>query len=345
MSAKKHIVILTPGFSSSEEDSTNIPALQVYLESLKKLNRAFDIKIIAFQYPNKTQEYLWRGITVYPLNGRNKKTNKILVWKKAWSQLKLINKHKPIDHIHSFWIGECSFIGEKFASKYNIKHLVTAMGQDVTKPNIYAKIISQKKSRIVTLSKRHQWFLKTNFNLESEIVSWGIDKSEFPNLQDKTIDILGVGSLNSIKNYTLFVRLIDALKTESLKVELIGDGILRNDIENEIRKHQLENTIVLVGKLPRESVLVKMAKAKILLHTSQYESFGYVFLEALYSGMKIVSFDVGIAKESPFWKVCKDKNEALKSLNYILSEQKEQPRILLHTIENTVLQYCNIYDE
>lgn len=347
MKSKQHIVILTPGFAESETDSTTIPALLTYLRSLKKINPDFRIKVISFQYPYKSKKYTWDNITVFPLNGRNSKLKKVLVWKKAWAHLKEIHSEKPITCIHSFWLGECSMVGGFFAKNYNIKHIVTAMGQDVLNPNYYAKLLSQKRDKIITLSKRHQTYLKENHNINSQIIPWGIDSSDFPNLHEKAIDILGVGSLNSIKNYTLFIELIDVLKEKRnpLKVELIGKGELKAEIEELIAKKQLQNNIVITGELPRESVLEKMSKAKVLLHTSNYESFGYVFLEALYSGMHVISFEVGIAENSLMWNVCKTPNDMINGLLKALSLNNSSNRELLYNIENTVLKYHKIYCE
>lgn len=344
---KQHIIVLTPGFAESETDSSTIPALLTYLRSLKKLNPDFSIKVISFQYPFKLKKYTWNNITVFPLNGRNSKLKKILIWKKAWVLLKKIHSEKPITCIHSFWLGECSIVGGFFAKKYKIKHIVTAMGQDVLNPNYYAKLLSQKNNKIITLSKRHQTHLKENHNIDSQIIHWGIDSSDFPNLQEKTIDILGVGSLITIKNYTLFIKLIDVLskKRSPLKVELIGDGELKAEIEELIVKTQLQNNIIITGELPRDSVLEKMSKAKVLLHTSNYESFGYVFLEALFSGMHIISFEVGIAQNSLMWTVCKNPIDMIDGLLKVLSLNDNRNRELLYNIENTVLKYHKIYCE
>ena len=120
---------------------------------------------------------------------------------------------------------------------------------------------------------------------------------------------------------------------------------MRNKLLTKLHETQLKNTITVTGELPRKNVLEKMAKAKILLHTSNYESFGLVFLEAMYSAMQIISFEVGIAKESSAWKVCSNKEEAILKLREALSNQNQQERILLYDIKNTVSKYCTIYNE
>ncbi len=344
---KSHIVFLTPGFAESEKDSVTIPALQVYLKTLQISLPNTVMTILSFQFPFSYEIYKWHGIKVVPLNGKNHGFKKLWIWHKAYKTLKDLHKNQPISCLHSFWIGECSFIGEKFTKKHNIKHLITAMGQDVLKPNKYIKSIYKSDSKIITLSKRHSKLLKQNFDINSLIIPWGIAKQEFPEIQEKPIDILGVGSLNEIKNYALFVKVIKKLsqKLDSLKVELIGDGHLNREIENEISEKNLQDTIKLTGKLSRKLVLDKMSKAKILLHTSCYESFGYVFLEAFFSGMHIVSFDVGIAQKSERWKICENIDDMQDSLIKLLQYENKMERKLLFNIDNTVLAYSKIYNE
>ncbi len=345
----KHIVLLTPGFPENEEDSTTIPALQIYVKALKESNPKFDIKVITFQYPFLSKEYNWFGVSVFPLNGRNIRTKKLKVWKKAKQLLDKINEEKQIDIIHSFWLGECALIGQKFTKKHNIKHFVTAMGQDVTK-NLFFKLFLKNKlknTQIITLSKNHQRDLITNYGLNSNIISWGINPENFPKQQEKTIDILGVGSLVEVKNFSFFIQIIAKLNKQikNLKVEIIGNGDLEMYLKNEYLYLNLKDVITFKGELPRKNVLEKMAKSKILLHTSSFESFGMVFLEALQSNMKIVSFDVGFAKKSSNWFVCKTEDEMLKNLQKILINFQIKKVTSIHTIENTVLNYLKIYNE
>ncbi len=113
----KNIVILTPGFPKNEADSTTIPALQLYVKALKEKQPSYNIKVITFQFPFTSKKYSWFGIDIFPLNGRNSRLKKILVWNKAAQLLKQFHREKKIDVIHSFWLGECAFIGQKIAKK------------------------------------------------------------------------------------------------------------------------------------------------------------------------------------------------------------------------------------
>lgn len=342
----QHIVFLTPGFAESEADSTTIPALQVFLKSIRNALPNAKLTLLAFQFPFTKKTYDWHGIEVIPLNGKNKRWRKLRTWRKAAKTLKKLHKRQKIDTIHSFWIGECARIGQKFADRYKLNHVVTVMGQDATIKNSHGVYLKDANAKIVTLSENHHKALQANYELNSTIIPWHLDISEFPVLQENTIDILGVGSLNTIKNYGDFIDIISALaKThKNLNVTIIGDGEARNEIETKIQNLQLENTISLLGKLPRTEVFQKMAKSKILLHTSVYESFGFVFLEALYSGMQLVSYNVGLAKASQNWHVCESKAELIEACTQLLSQENgAKKRVVLSSETETINAYLSLY--
>ena len=342
-----HIVFLTPGFPENEEDSVTIPAFQVYLKTLKKALPNTKMTVLTFQFPFEEKSYQWNHMEVIPLNGKNNQFKKPFVWNKALKTLKRLHQKNPITNLHSFWIGECSLVGQKFALRANVKHIVTAMGQDVVLKNFYVKFLNIKKTKIITLSKNHHDLLLKNHTLNSQIIPWFIDPENFPELQKSEINILGIGSLNNVKNYPTFINIIGALVKEypKLKVEIIGSGVEKNNILKNITQLKLEKTISLLGKLPRKEVLKKMVKSDILLHTSIYESFGYVFLEGLYSGMKIVSFDVGVAKEIAEWKVCKSTDEMIVSINTFLNNNKAiKKRVLLNNYQDTINLYLKLYN-
>ncbi|PQJ79347.1 glycosyltransferase family 4 protein [Polaribacter porphyrae] len=344
---KSHIVFLTPGFARSDSDSTTIPALQVYLKKLKKQLPNTRMTLITFQFPFVTKKYDWNGIQVIPLNGNNKRYKKFWTWKKALKTLKKLHQQKPITVIHSFWIGECSFIASRFSEKNNIKHINTVMGQDANLGNRYAKSLKNSCTDIITLSENQKNKLLKNHNLKSQIIPWDLDTKKFPKLQKSTLDILGVGSLNEIKNYSLFVNIISELvkKFPNLKVEIIGEGVNQKKLEKQIITFNLTKNIKLIGLLPRLMVLEKMSEAKILLHTSSFESFGFVFLEALYAGMQIVSFDVGLAKPTLKWRVCKTENEMIEACKrFLIAPKKEKNRMSLIEEKFCISSYIKLYD-
>ena len=97
------------------------------------------------------------------------------------------------------------------------------MGQDASKGNLYSKILPLKKMRLVSLSDFHSNTFYKNYSVKTSIIPWGIAPESYPHLPKKSIDIIGLGSLISLKNYELFVDVIYVLNQKKLiKAILIG---------------------------------------------------------------------------------------------------------------------------
>lgn len=339
----KHIVILTPGFAENETDTTCIPALQIYADALRK-HSGNEVSIITLHYPKKKEAYHWNSIPVYALNGSSF-FSKILLWKKAYTILKQIHSKKKITHLHSFWLGECAFVGHWFSKRNKIDHITTLMGQDALKGNSYSKILPLKKMKLITLSGFHQKTFEDNYNIATEIIPWGVTQKKVPS-SEKTIDIIGVGSLIPLKNYALFITVIHQIhQTKPIRVVLIGDGILKRELEEKIHLHQLENVITVKGELDHESTLNYISQSKILLHTSNYESFGLVFAEALQNETMIVSKPVGCFFDSKNWTTANTKDEMADACLSLLSQSFSAEQQNSFPIEKTVEHYLNIYNE
>lgn len=116
--------------------------------------------------------------------------------------------------------------------------------------------------------------------------------------------LLFVGNYLPVKNPLLLIRAHAELnrrrgkRGESLaRLVLIGDGPMRSAIEREIRAAGTENTVSL-GARETPSIVSRWMNAADLLCLSSYnEGFPNVILEAMASGLRVVSTDVGGIRE------------------------------------------------
>jgi glycosyltransferase involved in cell wall biosynthesis len=341
-----HIVFLTPGFAQNEQDTTTIPAIQLYIKALKKQQPEIKISILTFQFPFTKQKYNWHNCDVIPLDGSNKKWKQAYVWYKAYNVLREINKKNPIHILHSFWLGECALIGNIFSKNKNIKHICTSIGQDVLKEKFYFKLFPLKKTVLICESNVQKKIFLTQNKYKPKVVSWGINTNDFIDNTNKTFDIIGVGSLIPVKNFQLFIEVIYELdKIYPVNTMIIGEGFEKELLHKKIKELQLENVITLTGLLNYKETLSNISKSKILLHTSNHEGFGMIFAEALQCKAMIVSKEVGCSFVSKNWQIGNSKNEmiaaCLKSLTVSFSETEKNPFLIEKTVEN----YLKVYNE
>lgn len=332
---------MTPGFPENEAETNCIPALQDFFKQFQA-TQLFEISVITFQYPYRKENYLWHGIKVYSLGGKNRKgLMRYLNWLKVLKLADEINEHKPIIQVHSFWFNECAYIGNKIALKLDIPHSCTFMGQDALKENQYFKKI-KKLPLIVTLSGFHAKTLMENAGIETNfIIPWGINDIELPARSNREIDILGVGNLIPLKAFDRFIRVVKEVRTKlaDVKAEIVGNGPEIQNLQKLIDAYGMTQNIHMRGELDRAGVLKKMGQSKCLLHLSEYESFGMVLIEALSLNVKVFSSNVGIAPEIQEISIVEGEKEASYRIVEFLLNKESVLQKINYSIKSTVDSY------
>lgn len=64
-----------------------------------------------------------------------------------------------------------------------------------------------------------------------------------------------------------------------------------------INSFNLEDNVEFIGTLSQQSICTYLNKAKLLIHTSQFETFGLVALEANAMGVPVLTTNLGSLKE------------------------------------------------
>lgn len=346
MKSGKTIVLLTPGFAKDEADTSCIPLLQAFVLALKRECSDWKIYIIAFQYPPVEKEYFWNGIHIFSIGGNDSKLSRLSVWRKVWKRLKQIHQNEKIDCLHSFWLSETTLLAQRFANRFSIPLIATALGQDVKSSNRYLHFLDFNKITTVTISEWQQKFLSER-NIHSQCIPFGVNPGSFSQGNHKrTIDILGAGSLSKLKNYELFISVIaDSKKLfPEINAVLAGNGPERKRLEELRKSLGLENNLLFSGQIKREEVLNYMEQSKIFLHTSSFEGEGFVLLEALASGCRVISSGVGIAPQIEEITVCKNQDELVNEISATLMIPVNQERNFPFTIQLTITRYLHLYN-
>lgn len=313
---KETLVILTPGFPKDETDTACLPPQQVFTRTLQDEYPQLKIIIISFQYPYHKKNYTWHGISVISAGGKNRGgLYRLLLWRKINQQLKQLAQTKRIKGILSFWCGECALMGKRFAKKYHYPYYSWILGQDAKKENRYIKWLRPQPDELIALSDFIQEEFERNHGVKpAHLIPPGIDTRLFikKNTQ-RHIDILAAGSLIPLKQYSIFIEVIAALKKNNpgIKAVLTGDGPEKERLQQLVSEYDLGNTITLTGELPHEEVLQLMRRTKIFLHPSSYEGFGFVCIEALYAGAAVISFCKPMKEEIRNWLIAIDTNNMI----------------------------------
>lgn len=339
-----HALIITPIFSVSDDDSVTLPFLQLFCKEL--LKNDVHVTILTEQYPQKIN-YQWHGIQVHTLKRKTPRIlYKFLRKYRLTRCLKKIHAGQPVTVIHNIWFNILGDISGIFALKHGIKHITTLAGQDVLPSNkLLPKIISYS-GELVCPTIFQQNTLHKQYSVNTKIIGWGIEEID-PGDAERTIDLIHCGWINSVKNNTLFLEIVQALHKRNLvkKVVVCGGGPDFNSFLKSVEQMKLNSLIEIKNSIPREEVLNLMKQSKILVHTSHFESFGLVLAEALACNCIVISSPVGIASDVEEIITCNTSLEFMTHIEKQLIEYKTPQTAFpaKYPINKTAQKYLEIY--
>jgi glycosyltransferase involved in cell wall biosynthesis len=333
------LLLLIPGFAANEDDTACLPLQQSLVQRMQLLHPAIEIIVYSFQYPFSAADYKWNGVTVKSFAGKNRGgIARRILWFRVTRAMAKLNRERKILGILSCWIGECAYIGKKFAVKNKLKHFTWVLGQDAKGNNPYVNKMDAKDTDLLALSNFISREMQRNYGITpAHIVLPGIDPADFSNEHPtRDIDILAAGSLITLKQFHIIIEVAALLKKQrhQLKVVICGEGPERPALEQHIKNLSLEKEIELPGVLPHPSLLALMQRTKLFLHPSAYEGFGMVCPEALYAGAKVISFQKPVDVDIPNWYIVDNTVQMTdKAITLLKLDQPAEPIVFRHIDE------------
>lgn len=339
-----HLVIITPVFAVNDEDTINLPFLQLFCEQIQ--SDKVKLTLISEKYPN-SPNYNWKGIPVYTLKRKTPRLfYKFLRKRRLLKALETINRDTKIDVIHNMWFNILGEISEEFALSNQIKHIITLCGQDVLPNNKILERITKYSGQLVCPSLFHKLKLNERYSIDTKIIGWGIEEIQTMSIE-RPIDLIQCGWINSVKNNKLFIQLVSELynKGKISRVVICGGGPMYRQLLAEIKERRLETIIELKNSIDRSEVLSLMNQSKLLIHTSQFESFGLVLAEAISCNCIVISTPVGIAYDDENIYTCKTKEEFINQISTSLANYKLPDSAIKtkYPIQKTAEQYRELY--
>lgn len=346
----KTLIIITPGFPANEDDSTCLPPQQTFVKALKEVNPQLDIIVLTLQYPFFSKAYTWNGIKVisygHPANSR---LSRFFTGYRVLRTLKKLESDHHIIGLLSFWLGKAALIADKFAKKHQLKHYCWLLGQDAKPGNKYFYKIKPCGKSLIAISDFIADGLNKNYGvLAHHIIPVGVDTALFSTGNKvKDIDILGAGSLIQLKQYAIFIEVVQSLTMyfPGIKAVICGDGPEMGKLREMINSMGLQSNVLLAGRQTHPEVLAYMERSKILLHPSNYEGFSTVCLEAIYARAKVVSFIQPMSASIENWYIATDKEDMAHLAKSVLQDTLvKYESILPYTVQDSATAITKLFD-
>ena len=109
----------------------------------------------------------------------------------------------------------------------------------------------------------------------------------------KNKKLISVGRLSYEKGYIDLLRLYKKLINDypDWTLDIVGDGVERDNLEKFISKNKLEDKVTLHGFQSKEVIDKLLDESSIYVMTSHTESFGIVLIEAMSHGVPCIAYD------------------------------------------------------
>ncbi len=226
----------------------------------------------------------------------------------------ILEEFKPdIIHTHLF---EAELIGryKRIKNCVYISHIHDNIKQFDTNLNLF------KKSNLTNLYEK-KWIYKSYKLINNKFIVISKDSNDYckkhlprklkknihflPNAidykkfyqdisNDKRTDVLKIISVGSLVEKKNHMFLIDIAKEfiergVNIQINIFGGGPIFQKLESSIKENKLEEIVKLNGK--NSTIETEFKKSDYYIHPATYEPFGLVLLEAMASGLPVISLN------------------------------------------------------
>ena len=108
--------------------------------------------------------------------------------------------------------------------------------------------------------------------------------------------IISVGRLEDVKDFYTLILVFSVIvkKYPNYILKIIGEGSMREKLEEQIKKCNLQKNVILTGRRTENEINNELIKSDAFVLTSKSESFSLVLCEAMNFGVPCIAFDVDV---------------------------------------------------
>ena len=193
-------------------------------------------------------------------------------------------------HPYQPWLTRWSFIQlERWAAKRC--HRLICVADAMRELMVKAGVANRKKFTTIYSGMEVEPFLRCHETRQVARNELGIDESQ--------IVVGKIARLFHLKGHQYLLEAAQRAiaKNPRLCFLLVGDGVLRPQIQLRLRQLGIENHFLLTGLVPPERIPYYLSCMDMVAHTSLREGLARALPQALIAGKPVISYDVDGAQE------------------------------------------------
>ena len=253
--------------------------------------------------------------------------------------------HQNYDIIISAWYKLSSFLAlNKKASKKTIawEHVTYETGGLLFKDTLrrYYKNLKGIVCINSPAIEHYKQYNKTYFI--PNIIGEPFENQEKINFKDKENFISFVGRLDREKNVIALLEIFKkANVSNDWKLQIIGDGNERVNLEQFVEKNQLQERIIFYGTKTSEEILKLLRRSKIFGFTSLKEALPTVLVEAMFCSNAIISYNCNygpsdiVKNNSGFLIDVNNKEDFIQKLEMLANSDEKLEKMMENASKET----------
>lgn len=217
--------------------------------------------------------------------------------------------HGRPDVIYSHYLSN-TYLATRLKDKYNIPVVAIEHWSKLNSDQLPYDIrfmgdyAYNKADALIAVSESLRQRLLEHFNKDSFVV-YNMVGSEFADIPisqnvksvNEVVKFVSVGSLIHRKGYDILIRAFAKLKISNFRLQIIGGGNLRKDLQDLIDRNGLSNHISLLGRKNKEEIVEILSQSDVFVLSSRAETFGVVYIEAMMLGLPVIATSCGGPEE------------------------------------------------
>lgn len=158
---------------------------------------------------------------------------------------------------------------------------------------------------VIAISRDSGRRISENFNIplrKIEVVYCGVDIEVFSRQAEgrpaEKGRLVTVGRLDDQKGIDVLLKAVSLVsRGREITLDIVGDGWMRKRYEKIASELAISDRVNFVGRIQQEQIPDYLKRASIFVLASRNESFGLVLVEAMASGIPVISTNVGSIPE------------------------------------------------
>ena len=290
--------------------------MSVYVQQISKhLSEKHNVTVVtgekAKSFKDKNLEFISLEIFEPELNVEDKE----IYLQEFKNNLEKFIDLKSFDVIHAhYWLS--GLVAKEISNELNIPFIFTSHSLGVfldgyNKERVDCEKIVMTSSNLVTASSVFETMLitdtyKIDENKIKKIIP-GVDREIFfPDLTVKKENIfLSIGRIQKQKGQLQTLKFLNNFKKieNDFKCIFIGGPSGKHgneylqELKQTVKDFNLETHVEFLDNLPQSEIIELLNQAKLLIHTSQFETFGLVAIEANTMGVPVLTINNGSLME------------------------------------------------